>query len=284
MNNVEITECKPLHLEELSSLLAKNKNYIPGLELSTKNLLLKKGSKIVGLLSLWKNVFHPYRDYISILIDPNQRQQGLAYQLFLEGRTRYSLKKLQTAFDSDDELARLFAQKCDFHLSRQTYCYSVGKEEFKPSKENLLEAVLPLSSLNLALFTKAINLQYEDYQKNHQAINPLNREIDLKEWTRIITNDLSMDYSFVLGQDNEIKAYLFSYLTSKEELILAYSGQHCSEKEYRIFLSRALKEIFSRFPRLELELDSHDQGAQGLASMFVSTKKDISWDTYTRDI
>ncbi|HEY8363839.1 MAG TPA: hypothetical protein VIK77_13390 [Tissierellaceae bacterium] len=88
----------------------------------------------IGIGSIWNSFFHPYREYISIFIDSDKRNNGLGILLFNEMNTRYRPNKLQTAFDSDNIYAYKFALKCGFKLARRTYCFSVNKNMLVPFK------------------------------------------------------------------------------------------------------------------------------------------------------
>lgn len=284
MKNIKIKEYNDIYLKEVTELLSRNKNYLHKIENSQNILLLLKNNKLIGMGSTWLNVVHPYREYISIYIDPIERNKRLGLFLFKELKERYQLKNLQTFINSDDRNAVRFAFKCGFDLARQSYSYEVAKDQLEGVQSEVLRVVSSFDSLTTNQFDEAINLQYEDYKSNHRLINPLSKAITIEKWEKMIGNDLSQEDSYVLIENDQILSYLFCYKVNETTIGVSYTGNRLNTiKEYQDFLYHVVVQLFKKYKRIELEIDDCDESANLLADLF-TYKTNLSWDTYIKNI
>lgn len=283
MNNIKIIECNELYSGKVNNLL-KDRNYIPKIENSKHVLLLLENETPIGIGSIWNSYIHPYRGYISIYIDPNKRNNGLGTMLFNELNIRYKPKNLQTAFDSNNINAVKFALKYGFKLVRRTYCYNVNNDMLKTFKYHISGEIVELNNLTKSQVEDAVNLQYEDYKINHEKINPLNKNINLNDWKKIIFDGLIRENSYVLIKNNNIAAYLFNYKIDATSIEIGYTGNRCNNiKEYKSFLYEVVLKLFESYKEIELEIDDCNTDAMLLMELF-TFKPDKSWDTYIKDI
>lgn len=283
MNSIKIGEYKKCYLDEVNSILKKDINYISRISSGGRNLLLFEDRTIIGIGSIWDNVIHPYREYISIYIVPDKRNNGLGKLLFHELESRYKLKKMQTAFDSSNINANSFALKCGFQLIRKSHCYNVNKVELKPFNGSIKVETMKLYNLSEAHFEDTIAFQYEDYKFNHKRVNPLSENIKIEEWKKIISCDLVKKDSYVFVKDNYIHAYLLCYETDKSSIEIGYTGSRfCSIEVYKTFLYKVIRELFLSYNKIELEVDDSDPGASILAQLFCY-RPNQSWDAYIKD-
>lgn len=284
MENIEIKEYNDMYLKEVTELLSRDENYLPKIENSQNILLLFINNKLSGIGSTWLNSVHPYRNYISIYIDPLERNKELGFFLFKELKERYQLKNLQTFINSDDRNAVRFAFKCGFDLARQSYSYEVNKKQLKSVQSEVLKTVSSLGHLTTNQINEAINLHFQDYKRNHQLINPLNKAITIEKWRKIIGNDLSLEDSYVFIENNQIIAYLFCYKVNETMIGVSYTGNRLNTTdEYQDFLHHVVVQLFEKYKKIELEIDDCDESANLLADLF-TYKTNLSWDTYTKNI
>lgn len=283
MNTIKIEEYRESYLNKVNAILLKDINYIPEIRSSKHSLILLENETIIGIGSIWNNSIHPYREYISIYIVPEQRNKGLGKLLFHELESRYQLIKLQTALDSNNNNAVTFAQKCGFELGRKSYCYDVNKEILKPLEYNFSGKIIKMCNLTNMQLKNVINLQYEDYKLNHQKINPLNENMKTDDWKRIVIEDLAIEDSYVLIKNNDITAYLLCYKLDETWIEVGYTGNRCNNiKDYQVFLYEVMIQLFAYYNQIELEIDSCDKSANILGGLF-SYNPNISWDTYIKD-
>lgn len=284
MGNIKIKEYSDRYFEEAKELLSKDENYLPKIENSQNILLLFINNKLSGIGSTWLNSVHPYRDYISIYIDPLERNKGLGLFLFKELKERYQLKSLQTFINSDDRKAVRFAFKCEFDLARQSYSYEVNKKQLKSVQYEIFKTVSSLEYLTTNQIDEAINLQFQDYKRNHQLINPLNKAMTIEKWGEIIGDDLSQEDSYVFIENNQIVAYLFCYKVNETMIGVSYTGNRLNTiNEYQDFLHHVVVQLFKKYKKIELEIDDCDESANLLADLF-TYKTNLSWDTYIKNI
>lgn len=282
MIDIKIEEYRESYLDQINDLILKDTNYIPRINNSQHILLLCENQTIIGIGSIWNNSIHPYRDYISVYIDPDKRNIGLGKLLFNELNIRYQLKGLQTALDSNNINAVIFALKNGFKLGRKSYCYDVNKDALKPLEYNMPVGIIKFSNLTKTQIEDAITLQYEDYKMNHQKINPLIENIKIYDWKKIIYEELVKEDSYVFIKSNNIVAYLFCYKIDETSIAVGYTGNRCNNiKEYEGFLYEVMIFLFKLYKRIELEIDDVDTSANILGGLF-TYNPNISWDTYIR--
>lgn len=282
MRNIKVEEYKESYLNEINSLISKDRSYIPKISSTKYTLLLFEEQNIIGIGSIWDNFIHPYRDYISIYIDPNKRYKGLGQLLFQELQKRCKLKKLQTAFDSDNTNAICFAKKCGFRLARKTYCYDVSRENLKPLNYNCVGEIIKVSNLTKAQLEDVIIMQYKDYKTNHQGINPLNENMKIEHWKEIIFKDVEKNDSYVLLKNSDIVAYFLCYEGDETSIEVGYTGNRCSNiKEYKAFLYEVIIQLFNSYNKIYLEIDNCNKSTNILGELF-SYNPSLSWDTYIK--
>ncbi len=281
MVSINIKEYKDLYANEINSLLQKDVNYIPKISSTKHSLLLFENQTIIGIGSIWDNSIHPYRDYISIYIDPDKRNNGFGRLLFNEMKDMHRLERFQTAFDSNNIDAINFADSCGFHLGRKCYCYSVNEGLLIPFDYNISNPIVGLCNLSEKQIEDVVVLQYEDYKINHQHINPLSEDISMEEWKMVAFRDLvKMDSYVMLDGSNNVCAYLLSYEIDEETIEIGHTGSRCNNiKDYKAFLYNVVKQLFDSYKEIELEIDDCDMGANILGELF-TYKPDISWDAY----
>lgn len=283
MKAIRMIEYKEEYLEEIKALLSKDINYMPEVANSKHSLLLRENKDIIGIGSIWGNTVHPYREYISIYIDPDKRANGFGKILFHELESRYQLERLQTAFDSNNSSSLAFARKCGFQLARKSYCYNVTREMLKPLNYTMSGEIISCGDLSENQLNSLIATQYEDYKLNHQGVNPLSEDISPEGWGKYILDDLVIEDSYILIKDNDIYAYLLSYGIDEKSIAVGYTGNRCNNiKEYEGFLYETVKLLFKSYKRIELEIDDCDKSANILGQLF-AYKPDISWDAYIKD-
>lgn len=282
MRNIKTEAYQDVYFKEVTELLSENENGLPKIE-DSKNMLLFKNDTIIGVGSIWLNTVHPHREYISIYIDPSERNKGLGFFLFEELTEHYPFNNLQTFIDSNDKKANNFAVKCGFSLAGQSFVYEVTKVQLKGRQSEIIRRSSSLNSLTEKQFKEVINLQLEDYKSNHQSINALSKKITVKQWEELMSKDLLKEDSYVLIENDHVLSYLFCYKANKTTIEVGYTGTRVDTiKEYQDFLYHVVIQLFEKYKVIELEIDDADKNANVLADLF-TYKTNISWDTYVKD-
>ena len=283
MKTIKIMEYQEEYLEEIKALISKDINYMPEIGNSKHSLLLIENKNIIGVVSIWVNTIHPYREYTSIYIDKDERCNGFAKMLFYELENRYQLKKFQTALDSNNSSAVIFARKCGFQLTRKSYCYDVTEKALKTLNHTISGEIVSFEKISGNQLKLAIAIQYEDYKLNHQVVNPLSKDISLQRWNKYVLEDLVMESSYVFIKNDDICAYLLCYGADEESIEVGYAGNRCSNiRDFEGFLYESMVLLFKSYNQIELEIDDCDKSANILRQLF-SYKSDVSWDTYIKD-
>lgn len=194
----------------------------------------------------------------------------------------YQLKELQTFLSSDNLPGIAFAEKCGFTLARKSYTYEMTEENLKPSLSSETSKIIQLKDLTPAQLEEVIHLQYEDYQRNHHAINPLSADITFDEWRSLIMTDLAQEASYVLVAGRKVVAYLIAYEADATTIEVGYTGNKLQAiKDYEVFLSNVMIELFQKYKVIELEIDDCDSSANVLNDLF-TYQPTVSWDTYVK--
>lgn len=203
--------------------------------------------EVLGVCASWDNPTHPHREYVSAVVAPKHRRQGIAAQMFAclyEGRSC----PLQTAFASSNEAARAFAEKLGFAKVRETYTYHLrerrdenpkngdmrceysraigGSHELEAGNEAEKQvgkrteehgfSLVPIASLHSSERKAFYHLAYEDYARKHRHVNPLNPTYAFEDFAAILEDGMVEDASYV-AREADALYYLFSYEDEEEE-------------------------------------------------------------------
>ncbi|QSX06469.1 GNAT family N-acetyltransferase [Sedimentibacter sp. zth1] len=267
--------------EEAKNLLNINSNYIIAFNDADNFYAAYKGNYLIGIGSLWKNKMHPYRQYISIVVDETERNKGYGTKIFEYLKHKTKLQKFQTAFDSCNVGALSFAKHCGFYLARKCYCYEVTKTELKSLDVMSLKDEIYVVD-DLIDNEKLFSMIKQDYECKHINVNPMAKDISKEYFINTIKSGMLLSDSYVLVKNQEIEAYFIAYKSDDKVVAMGYTGTRVSKEKYRSFLYDIICRLFSKYDVLELEIDGCDEDAMFLGKLF--SKKPIdSWDAYLRD-
>ncbi|MGI5065148.1 GNAT family N-acetyltransferase [Treponema putidum] len=244
--------------------------------------------KIIGAGCLYINSFHPYRDYINIYVDKDYTNKGLGSRLLEKLKEKSDKKRFQVMCSSDKEELIQFLLKEGFVLARRSYNFDLKKEaqniflsketsgEFKNMK---IKSLINLNSAEKEEFKKIFYFNYAD---THKSINPLNKNIDIKEFSNEILADCDQEKSSCLIFNNEVSAYVIVYMENLPEI--GYLGGRTVE-EIEIYLNYfqvIINNLLTSYKQIYFEIDDTDYYAFPLMTALQINCKE-SYNTYILD-
>ena len=212
--------------------------------------------KIIGAGSLYTNSFHPYRDYINIHIDKGYRNEGLGSRLLKALKENSAKKRFQVAQN--------------IFLSKETSI------EFKNMQ------IKPLINLNSKEKEEFKKIFYFNYADTHKSINPLNKDICIKEFSNEILADCDKEMSSCLISNNEVSAYVIVYMENLPE-IGYLGGRTIKEIEtYLDYFQITINNLLTSYKQIYFEIDDTDYYAFPLMTALQINCKE-SYNTYILD-
>lgn len=179
-------------------------------------------NKLIGIMVAWTNSLHPYCTYFRILCNPFYKSLRVEEQ-FLANVEKFNTTNLplQTSIWETSIYLRDVYEKNGFHEIRRTYMPILKvadvKDDYPHVSEKYILKNIAEVSLNDRLVDQLTLLLKSNYEKTHVA-NPV-VEKGLDEWRDLIfAEDLLPSGSFI-------------YLDKDEEVIVAYSFLHESDRE-----------------------------------------------------
>ena len=259
------------------AILTLIENYPMEWGYSVPTILALEKDEVVGIGSLSRNDFHPYREYIKIFVQPENRKMGIGRELFDALLSQSKQKKFQTSISSKDEVAISFLEHCGFNLARK--CYTPILKNDEPI---IINSYPTIKELSPAIQNEVFALQLDNYREFHQAINPLNERISFYQWKEMLCENLVLNRSYVLLKDEEVSAYVLCYEGDVPEKIeIGYVGGRniSSLEEYVIFYKQLADRLIQDFDVVEIEADDVDPYASALLNQFAYDRSD-SFDAY----
>lgn len=192
-------------------------------------------------------------------------------------------KKFQAATSSKNTATVSFLEKYGFDIARK--CYT---SQLKNTPLEYIDKRIDSSSFNELSFNlkeEVLTLQFENYKKFHQEINPLSAAISFNCWKEIILKDLYQEHSYVLVKEGNVVAYILCYESEDENSIdIGYVGGKDSSKteDNLVFYKQTLNQLFIEYSNIEIEADNVEPFAFVLLNEFEYDKNE-SCDTYVFD-
>ena len=259
------------------AILTLIENYPMEWGYSVPTILALEKDEVVGIGSLSRNDFHPYREYIKIFVQPENRKMGIGRELFDALLYQSKQKKFQTSISSKDEVAISFLGHCGFGLARK--CYTPILRNDAP----IISIYFPtMQEQPDAIQNEVFRLQLDNYREFHQAINPLNERISFHQWKEMLCENLDLNRSYILLKDEEVVAYVLCYEgDAPGKIEIGYVGGRniSSLEEYEIFYKQVADQLIQDFGVVEIEADDVDPYASALLNQFAYDQSD-SFDAY----
>lgn len=259
------------------AILTLIENYPMEWGYSVPTVLALEKDEVVGIGSLSRNDFHPYREYIKIFVQPENRKMGIGRELFDALLYQSKQKKFQTSISSKDEVAISFLEHCGFNLARK--CYTPILKNDEPI---IINSYPTIKELSPAIQNEVFALQLDNYREFHQAINPLNERISFYQWKEMLCENLDLNRSYILLKDEEVVAYVLCYEgDAPGKIEIGYVGGRniSSLEEYVIFYKQVADLLIQEFDIVEIEADDVDLYASALLNQFTYDQSD-SFDAY----
>ena len=179
-------------------------------------------NKLIGIIIAWTSSFHPYCTYFRILSNPLHKRLNIEENLLSNVEKLETIKlPLQTSVWETSTNLRDVYEKNDFNKIRRTYMPVLKLTDVKDdnphsNEKHVLKTLEEIIS-NEVLVEKLTLLVKRNYEKTH-LLNPV-VEKGMEEWKELIfADDLLPNGSFI-------------YLDMDEEVIVAYSFLHESDRE-----------------------------------------------------
>lgn len=249
---------------------------------SIHNILAINDNNIIGIGALWRNKVHPYREYVGIYVSEHKRNQGVGYAIYKELLTISQTKQFQAAVSSKNNFAMAFLKKCRFKIARRCFTPTLIQLRKESAEEQLMDCnVISLSDSPANLKAQLVHIQYENYKLFHSAVNPLNSDISIDEWEKMILDEIDEKHSFLFIKNNELEAYIICYSEGSNEISIGYVGGKCVEKvtEYIPFYKITILKLIHQFEIVTIEADDIDTFAFAALNEFFYNSTE-SWDTY----
>lgn len=192
--------------------------------------------QINGLLISWHNSFHPYADYITLILDPEDWNDQAAGLLLDEAIKRSAKSYLQVSIQQDGDSEPEFYKSRQFTEVRRTYTSTLDIQEaiqaIPPTEYT--EHYKTLSILNLRDwqqhdpdYSRLAQRVYDDYRKVHTVNLPA--PLDIRKWTELLqADDIVQEGSYIaysLHRD-EIRGYALMHKSGEENCVeLGWSDQ-----------------------------------------------------------
>lgn len=167
-------------------------------------------NKVVGIIFVWKNDFHPYCTYFRLLTNPFYSNWNIEAKLLAKlGKQNLPL---QTSIWETATKLKQFYESNGFKEIRRTYMPVLKLDAI----ENHLELVDDCSiktlkeiSMNSTLKINLLQFVKKTYEETHLD-NPV-VEKSLEEWEKLLVEDVIVDGSFIFLDkcEQNIKAYSF---------------------------------------------------------------------------
>lgn len=299
-----MVEGESLQIREMANRLDA-KHMIPK---SKRSVIAQHGEEVLGICASWDNPTHPHREYVSVVVAPEHRRQGIGTAMFshLYGEKHLPL---QTAFASTNREAASFADKLGFCKARETYTFwCKGKRRCVKENPTLKTAGETVAVLSQTEREEFYRLAQEDYARKHAGVNPLNPAYSLDEFAELLEDDMVENASYV-ARTNECLCYMFVYEDDgrdetaqgsafenasnqveypRRSVLIGYTGfspvsgiknEHAANG-YRLFLESALHKLVERFDWIALEADDCDEDAM-LLSQYFDFCDEETWIAYT---
>ncbi|HAM82071.1 GNAT family acetyltransferase [Ornithinibacillus bavariensis] len=212
--------------EELRELIIQANGELNLLNLVEGNRSTSKGSfialqkeKMIGLITSWKSIFHPYCTYFRCIALPEYLDCLDRLLAEMEGSLSKGDYPLQISLDENSILGNYFS-RLNFKIIRKTYLPSL---DLSVSLQGMLPVALQqIKSLREIetrpdIITQLTKLVKRNYEETH-LVNPV-ADLTLDKWKEMIwAEDILLDGSYV-------------YLNEKGDGILAYSFLHKSDQQ-----------------------------------------------------
>ena len=282
--DIKYIPLKAMNNEKIQGYITEQKLSIPPLDQIVDGFLALKDTQIVGLSGFWLNAFHPNREYCFVHVMPSKRGKGVGKALFQKLETVSRLKRFQITFDAYVTGYMSFLKSMDFSLARETWEYTVKREDLISSLSTAAqsEMVKTLSELSDKQFKQLVQQQLNDYRRNHLSVNPL-KDISVREWEAVFCDECLPSDSFVFLEGGNITAYLISYVSGDNSVFVGYTGSVMSKTDSKEFFSYCADKLFCKYQHLELEIDSTDLDALLFSGCFEKNKMN-PWVTCIKDI
>ena len=281
------TENKPVLLDEITYFLTTHK-------LSQRGyfyVYVIKNDKIIAIGMLYKNKFHPYRDYIFIYVDTEFRNLSIGHKILKQLEDHSKLKKFQCSISSSQINEVQFLKIHNFQCIRKSFDGQITQIQSQNKHLNTNENVYSLSSLNTSLLNQLKSLLHTNYSKYHMDINPLEKSIDAQQFFDILNSPekiIDLNQSTVLLSKltnfKSVIAYLFILKSIDDHTEVIYLGGN-SEDDLLIYLeyfSAQIQHLLNHYSHIYLEADNTDFYAYSFAN-HLKLDLNTSFDTYIKN-
>jgi len=161
--DMEYIPLREMNDEKIQGYIADQELSIPQLDQIEDGFVAFKDTRIVGMTGFWMNDFHPNREYCFVHVIPSERRKGIGKALFQRLETVSRMKKFQVTFDSSVMGYGTFLKLMGFTLTRETWEYTVEREDLMPSHSTgvQIETVKMLSELSDKQFKLLVQRQHK---------------------------------------------------------------------------------------------------------------------------
>lgn len=231
-------------------------------------IICEEENILIGYLYYTNNHFHPYSLYIHFKFLIKNPDVDILSRMFSELQGNAPDFNYILNLEHHYPFYRDFIKNNDFIEIRKTY-------EPEVPIDNLIchyKYIDSLSVYSSFVITDKLVYKVQDVYRSTHLANPLG-EINLQEWTTVITNNLDIENSIVIyNENNDITAYLFIFHESEsvKEIGWVYFKNDVAKrhllKQFKTALFRFKK---SGIKTISLEVDNTDKYAYELFSSFL---------------
>lgn len=237
--------------------------------------------EVIGAITTWKTKFHPNCTYMSLIIHPLYRNNGVENQLLKYAEKQGISYPVQTSIWETDYFLKNFYDELGFKEIRRTYLPLLPINTIQDLDVSLIKEYshtdIAIKSLNEVnedehLKQKLIELAKGIYEVTHKDNPP--RINDLQTWGKLIfNNDTLMESSYIaISEDSDILAYALLHEGEKNNsLEFGWRGTKNIMNSKLLILLTAIQISDAKakgYAYIEGEIDTTDPYAMEMLKIF----------------
>lgn len=232
--------------------------------------IYEEDNTLIGYLYYTTNSFHPYSLYLHFNFMIKNPDEEILSEMLNKLKARLPNSNYILKLESNDYVYVKFIDNNNFIEIRKTYEPEISIDDLVHYYREI-ESDYSSPPLPIIITDKLVHQVQETYKSTHEA-NPLG-DISLHEWRTVITNDLDLEHSIVIYNENkDIIAYLFVFDNSEsvKEIGWVYFKSEGAKKQLLIQFKNALLRLKKLgIKMIGFEIDNTDTYSYELFSPFI---------------
>ena len=233
-------------------------------------VIYEENNTLIGYLYYTTNRFHPYSLHLHFKFMIENPDEEILSEMLNKLIAQLPNSNYILKLESNDYVYGKFIDSNNFIEIRKTYEPEISIDSLV-NYYRYIECNYDSQSLPFIITDKLVHKVQEIYKCTHEA-NPLG-DISLHEWRTVITNDIDLEHSIVIYNENkDIIAYLFIFDNSEsvKEIGWVYFKSEEAKKQLLIQFKNTLLRLKKLGIKIiEFEIDNTDTYSYELFSPFI---------------